>query len=392
MAMETKVAKVLFAALLLAIAINGVICIFWPYRVLLVAFLLLQAVVVLFVAKEFIYVLKSFETVEKIWLELGLPKGTGSAGSQGLKLLLEHIRELQDCRSEILRCAQQNVQEIEIKKHELDDGINKIQGKALRIAENSTVQAGDMELCYQKALELSENISDVIAKTDSLFGLSLKAQELRDQGVCVIGRLIEKEKDAEESFKQVSEAIVAARKKDMEIAAIMEDIDDIARKTNLLALNAAIEAARAGNAGKGFMVVAEEVRKLAAQTTQFTKGINGLISSIQKQYEYADMAVRGAISVNYEQRDIVGSTKDIFDQIQGILSSFIQEIETVKSSGEEMDKKKWEILSFVEKIALASHEGIGEVEQMNELISSLKNNIELLDILDGCQSLNKIPI
>lgn len=389
--METRTAKALLAALLLTITINGITYAFWPYRVLLFAFLFLQAVVALLVVKKFMHVLSSFKIVEKVWLELGLPKGTSLTESQGLKLLLEHVRELQDRKSEILNVSK-IVQKVEIKKHELVDGINEIQNKALRIAENATVQAGDMELCYQKALELSENISDVIEKTDSLFGLSLKAQELKDKGVYIIGGLIEKEKDTEKSFKQVSAAIVDARKKDMEIAAFMEEINEIARETNLLALNAAIEAARAGNAGKGFAVVADGVRKLADQTTEFTKSIKDLISSIQKQYEYAETVVQDAISVNYEQRDIIDSTKNIFDQIQGILSLFVQEIEAVKSSGEEMGKKKEEILSFIEKIAFESQEGIGEVEQINELINVQKNNIELLDISDGYQSLDNIPV
>lgn len=389
--MEIRTAKVLLAALLLMITINGIIYAFWPYRVLLFAFLFLQAVVALLVAKKFMYVLNSLKIVDKVWLELGLPKETSLTESQGLKLLLEHMRELQDRKSEILNVSKV-AQKVEVKKHELVDGINEIQNKALKIAENATVQAGDMELCYQKAVELSENISDVIEKTDSLFGLSLKAQDLKDQGVCIIGGLIEKEKDTENSFKQVSAAIVDARKKDMEITAFMEEINEIARKTNLLALNAAIEAARAGNAGKGFAVVADGVRKLADQTTEFTKSIKDLISSIQKQYEYAEMVVQDAISVNYEQRDIIDSTKNIFYQIQGILSSFVQEIEAVKSSGEEMGKKKEEILSFIEKIAFESQEGIGDVEQINELINVQKNNIERLDISEWYQSLDDIPV
>jgi methyl-accepting chemotaxis protein len=254
-------------------------------------------------------------------------------------------------------------------KQELHFDYEKIKTSIERISDNATNQARDLELCYQKGLELSKNISDVIDKTTRLHSLSIRAGELKEQGIEIINHLIEKYQNAGHSFNLAVDAFSSVAASKQEIVLVSEFINNIAKKTKLLSLNAAIEAARAGEAGKGFAVVVEEIRKLADEVSKSTNNINKLVDSIQIQYENAKEVFEHAVMANDEQKIIVERTKQIFDRIHDILMEFFKEINNVKESGENMELKRNEIMSIIENIAFASLEWMRDVEQIRELVN-----------------------
>ena len=161
-----------------------------------------------------------------------------------------------------------------------------------------------------------------------------------------------------------------------EIGAIVETIEDIASQTNLLALNAAIEAARAGEQGKGFAVVADEVRKLAERSSLATKEIAGLIKGIQKTVSEAVSAMKESASEVELGVERANSAGEVLNNILEAAESVYKQAEEAGTAAAKVSIAAGELVGAVDSVSAVIEENTAATEQMAANSTELTQQIE----------------
>lgn len=194
-----------------------------------------------------------------------------------------------------------------------------------------------------------------------------------EQGNNIILDSLKSMEDIINSAKYIKEEVIDLSKNFQSINHISDAIKDISSKTNLLALNASIEAARAGDAGKGFSVVASSIRKLSEQTSSATEDIKKKIEAIQTVSKHAVNEISESIDVAENNIKYSKENNSIFGDMKNALEEILQMSEEIKTYTSTMKQGKDSLSNTFEQIS----ESVEEISQGSEQI--LRNSEEQLD-------------
>jgi len=231
--------------------------------------------------------------------------------------------------------------------------------------------------------EMAGSIQSTSSNATTMAGAAGKAKISAEDGGKVVGLTIDGMRNIADKVNRSAFMVQALGKSSEEIGEIISVINDIADQTNLLALNAAIEAARAGEQGRGFAVVADEVRKLAERTSNATKEIAKMISKIQKDTNEAVTAMEEGRTETAQGIELADKAGKALKEIVDTFNQVTEKVGEIAHASEEQSGVSSKLSKNVEKISNLSQETAGSMHLIAQHVEEFKALTEHLRDLNS---------
>lgn len=251
------------------------------------------------------------------------------------------------------------------------------------IAGGATTLALEAERGNELTMSIKGEMDRVVESNFKMGQSAHEVHKVSEQGIENMGELITKTNSAEQMIRSMSEKVTHLNESTASIRQILTVLTNITKQTNILSLNATIEAAGAGAAGKGFMVVADEIRKLADQSKQSIEVVAQITETIQTEIEDTVNTLSQAQPIFEEQVDSVNEADAIFKNVQEQMNAFIVHLDDATNSVQQLEQSQMVLTEAMANVSAVSEESSATSEEVASL------SVEQLNVSEGLVTLSK---
>jgi methyl-accepting chemotaxis protein len=274
--------------------------------------------------------------------------------------------------------------------YEVQNSANNVGEKTVTINEIITklktgaqIQKNEIEKIASMIAESSEIVSSTTEKTMVATDVSKEALEAINKGNEIITETMSSIQLIRAAVQVINRRMKLLSEKLMEIGTISSIISEIANRTNLLALNASLEAARAGEEGKGFIVIAEEIRGLADRTAKSSKNISEILTSIQEEASLVTKHLEEETNYVEIGTKMVTETTSIFEKIDSIISKIGDIILDINEFAKKQKNITFDEVSSIDEVKKVTENITTITEELTTLSQSLsKTSKELIEVTE----------
>lgn len=256
-------------------------------------------------------------------------------------------------------------------------------------------QANKANQVATASTQMSQTVIDIAKNSSNIASSSLDTLKTAQDGERIVDKTVNEVQEIANTVDDLAKVMESLGDRSKQIGDILSVIKDIADQTNLLALNAAIEAARAGEQGRGFAVVADEVRKLAEKTAHSTSEIGEMITAIQNETDKAVVSMGEGTKKVKVGVELANEAGDSLRKIVGSVNGLQSMVQQIASATEEMSTVSEQISGDIEVIASVSKETsagscqIGqESDNLSKMAVALKQDVSHFKVNGNSRHLN----